>query len=176
MITVMRCPLYIFWPIHQNNNAGAQYHEHMRLFVLAAASLLALSANELDNVKTVYLLPMSNGLDQFLAMRLTHDAVVQVVTDPQKADAVLTDRIGTAFEQKLDELYGANDKDKQAQITGMQGGSSRGRGAIFLVDRRTRSVIWTAYERPKGTAPEDINRMAQKIADKLQKDRKPKSN
>ena len=44
---------------------------------------------------------MSNGLDQFLAIRLTSGTVMQVVTDPQKADAILTDRIGASFEEKL---------------------------------------------------------------------------
>jgi hypothetical protein len=145
----------------------------MKLFFLAAA--LACAAG-VDDVKTVYLLPMSNGLDQFLAMRLTHGAVMQVVTDPQKADAIFTDRIGLSFEQKLDELYGAQDKGKDAKVTGMQVGSSKGRGAIFLVDRKTRNVIWTDYEKPGGTAPSDMNRTAERIADKLQKEIKPKSN
>ena len=37
---------------------------------------------------------------------------MQVVTDPQKADAILTDHIGPAFEQKLDELYGKKRKGR----------------------------------------------------------------
>jgi len=152
----------------------------MKVFVLAMFSALAIAAGDVGEVKSVYVLPMANGLDQFLAMRLTHDAVVQVVTDPQKADAVFTDRIGTPLEEKLDELYGpidkGKDKDKQAKVLGMQGGSSRGRGAIFLIDRQTRNVIWTTYERPKGTTPEDVNRMAGKIAEQLQRDRKTKGN
>ena len=56
-------------------------------------------------VKAVYLLPMSSGLDQFLASRLTSEGVVQVVTDPLKADAVLTDKVGEALERKMHELY-----------------------------------------------------------------------
>jgi hypothetical protein len=152
------------------------YDGHMKVFFLAAAALVAASAAGVDDVKTVYLLPMSNALDQFLAMRLTHGAVMQVVTDPQKADAIFTDRIGVSFEQKLDELYGAQDKGKEGKVTGMQVGTSRGRGAIFLVDRKTRNVIWTDYEKPGGTAPSDMNRTAERIADKLQKEIKPKSN
>src|SRR5678809_764458 len=45
-------------------------------------------------VKTVYLLPMAGGLDQYLALQLTSGGVLQVVTDPKKADAILTDGIG----------------------------------------------------------------------------------
>ncbi len=150
----------------------------MKLFLLAAAVALTLPGADLVEMKTVYLLPMSNGLDQFLAIKLTSGAVMQVVTDPAKADAILTDHIGTSFEQKLDDLYGKKpkddqDKDDQYGRTGMQN-ASRGRGAIFLVDRKTRDVIWSVYERPKSTAPDDMNRSAEKIAQKLEKDRKGK--
>lgn len=56
-------------------------------------------------IKTVYLLPMSRGMDQYLANRLTRGGVVQVVTDPKKADALLTDHLGAAFEASVKELY-----------------------------------------------------------------------
>lgn len=144
----------------------------MKLFLLAAAALL-LPAADLGETKTVYLLPMSNGLDQFLAIKLTSAAVMQVVTDPKKADAIFTDHIGTAFEQKLDELYGKKQKDEDSGRTGMQN-AARGRGAIFMVDRQTRDVIWSAYERPKSSAPDDMSHTAEKIAQKLEKDRKGK--
>jgi hypothetical protein len=98
---------------------------------------------------------------------------MQVVTDPKKADAIFTDHIGTAFEQKLDELYGKKQKDEDSGRTGMQN-AARGRGAIFMVDRQTRDVIWSAYERPKSSAPDDMSHTAEKIAQKLEKDRKGK--
>jgi hypothetical protein len=60
---------------------------------------------QIARVHTVYLLPMNNGFDQFLANRLTNLGVFQVVTDPKKADAVLTDRLGEAFESRFLELY-----------------------------------------------------------------------
>src|SRR5580698_4904770 len=145
----------------------------MKLLILAAAAALVLPGADLAEFKTVYLLPMSNGLDQFLAIKLTSGSVMQVVTDPQKADAILTDHIGLSFEQKLDELYGKKEKDDDSAHTGMQN-ASRGRGAIFLVDRKTRDVIWSAYERPKSTAPDDLSHTADKIAQKLEKDRKGK--
>src|SRR6476469_11172756 len=69
-------------------------------------------------VKTVYVLPMAGGLDQYLALQLSSGGILQVVTDPKKADAILTDGIGTRLEDSLTELYGApvqadkSDKDK----------------------------------------------------------------
>lgn len=148
----------------------------MKLLLFAAAAV-ALSGADLAGLKTVYLLPMSNGLDQYLAMKLTSDAVLQVVTDPKKADAVFTDRIGHSFEQQFDNLYGHAAKDtkdaKEANTTtGMQGGT-RGRGAIFLIDVKTRDVVWSTYERPKSAGSDDLTRSAEKIARRLEKDRAP---
>jgi hypothetical protein len=143
----------------------------MKLLLMAAAAV-ALSGADLGAFKTVYLLPMSNGLDQYLAMRLTSDSVMQVVTDPQKADSILTDKIGKSFEEALDDLYGNKKKDENEQPT-MQP-VTRGHGAIFLVDRKTRDVVWSTYERPKTSMPDELSRTADKIAKRLEKDRKGK--
>jgi len=129
---------------------------------------------DMSGVKTVYVLPMSSGLDQYLAVRLTTAAVLQVVADPRNADAILTDHIGQGFEDQLDELYGAKPKsedDKNGSTPQFAKPTSgvRSRGAIFLVNRKTRDVLWSVYEPPKGTAPADLNRTADRIGDKLAK-------
>jgi hypothetical protein len=154
----------------------------MKLSWLLAAGLFAANAPgaELGDVKTVYMLPMANGLDQFLAIRLTRGALLQVVTDPQKADAVFTDRIGAGFEQTLDGLYldktkDKDDKDKMGGDTPKPATSlSRARGAVFLVDRKTRNVVWSDYARPKSSQPDEMNHLADRIVSKLEKDRKGK--
>src|SRR5678815_4045532 len=77
---------------------------------------------EIFGVKTVYVLPMAGGLDQYLALRLTSQGVLQVVTDPQKADAILTDGIGARLEASLTELYGTPvNKDVNKEKTGKAG-------------------------------------------------------
>ncbi len=48
---------------------------------------------------------MSHGMDQYLANCLTREKVVQVSTDPLKADALLTDHLGAAFDASVKELY-----------------------------------------------------------------------
>jgi hypothetical protein len=150
----------------------------MKLSLLLLLAGVAGAAG-LEDIKTVYLLPMTNGFDQFLAIRLTTGVVLQVVTDPQKADAILTDRIGNTFEDKLKELYGAkatksdpdgSDASKQPSMSPV----SRARGAIFLVDRKSRNVVWSMYERPKGNSPDEMNHAADKVAGKLFKDLKSK--
>ena len=150
-------------------------------------------------VKAVYLLPMSSGLDQFLASRLTSEGVVQVVTDPLKADAVLTDKVGEALERKMHELYDpkpeppkpdpakedkkdektkeneTKDSVKAAETAKMArvGTSSwgRGRGSIFLVQRSTGNVIWSTAGQPKDSSSPEVRKTAAKITAQLKKDR-----
>jgi hypothetical protein len=159
----------------------------MKHFLLAATALtmsIGVSAAGLGDIKAVYLLPMSNGLDQYLAQQLTAGAVLQVVTNPRAADAVLTDHLGETFEQSLTDLYGAKPKaddkageaseDKGAPFarSGMQG--KRGRGTIFLVNRRTHEVLWSVFELPKDNRPAGLRHSAGRISDQLAKSIKGK--
>src|SRR5215467_5804839 len=85
----------------------------VKMFVLlaaVAATAASAASPDLSEVKTVYLLPMSGGLDQYLAVAITNGGVFKVVTDPQKAEAVFTDHIGVSLEQSLHELYEAAQK------------------------------------------------------------------
>ena len=146
--------------------------------VLAASG----ASPELTGVKTVYMLPMSAGLDQYLAVRLTSSNVFQVVTDPQKADAVFTDRIGTSLEESMHELFDPKkvETDKNGKPIASDDSRptmaplSRGKGSIFLVDRKTRAIIWSMYARPKTQQPDDLNHLAHQIAGQLTKDLKTK--
>jgi hypothetical protein len=168
----------------------------MKRSVILAAAILSVNAAavgayaaNLNDVHTVYLLPMGSGLDQYLAVGLTTGAVLQVVTDPQKADAIFTDHLGENFEAKLDDLYGSQKKAEaktdakadgksdakstESQAPRVQAGS-RGRGAAFLVDRKTREVLWSVYDRPKDGSPDALKRSADRIVEKLAKAIKPK--
>ncbi len=167
----------------------------------------------------MYLLSMANGMDQYLANRLTSQHVIQVVTDPQRADAIFTDRLGEPFEDKLDELYpppeteeptktaekpaakppappkeGAKDKETNAQkpaeavpappLPGFEPVNKlprpastfgRARGTLFLVDIKSRQVLWSIYERPKDMTPHNLDRAAQRIVERLRQDMVGKS-
>lgn len=154
----------------------------MKLFLLVAALGLARGGEPnpaLAEIKTVYLLPMTYSLDQFLAIRLTKGGVVQVVTDPKLADAILTDHIGESLKQQLDSLYADKkaDKDKsddEPQFASPMAGGTRSRGAVFLVDRKTRSVLWSDYVPPKSSQAAELNHVADKIAGQLEKDKRGK--
>jgi len=156
--------------------------------ILSSAWLLAADAPKptLQQIHSVYLLPMGNSLDQYLANRLTATGVFQVVTDPQKADAVVSDNIGKGLELKLEELYPTappppkkeEGEDKLGDAMGKPanrfGSFSRGRGTVFIVDRGTRSVVWSIYMPVKTSRPDDTDRRAGEIVKRLEKQIKGK--
>ena len=167
------------------------------LTLLGASALLPADRVGLGQVQAVYLLPMSYGLDQYLANRLTAENVFQVVTDPRRADAVLTDQLGAGFERRLDDLFARPSqaapeemkpdkpktadeakKDEEAQtlerlkrVTPPPVSSfSRGKGNVFLVHIKTRQVLWSLYERPKKILPDELDRTSGRIVTRLKKD------
>ena len=170
------------------------------LLALAVPSLSAAAHPQLKQVNTVYILAMGHGVDQFLANQLTSAGVFQVVTDPKKADAILTDHLGEVFEKKLDELYPPppppevkKEDDKDADKDGDTntkdqpkphspdlgtGGANRvtgssfssGKGNFFLVDRKSRAVLWSVYEPEKDSTPATLTKLAAKVVKRLQAD------
>jgi hypothetical protein len=153
----------------------------VKMFVLlgaVAAAAASAASPDLSEVKTVYLLPMSGGLDQYLAVALTNGGVLKVVTDPQKAEAVFTDHIGAGLEQSLHELYQPAEKIENGKpadnFKPTMTPLSRGKGSIFLVNRTTRAVLWSTYAPPKDNQSDSLNRLAVRIAGQLQKDLKSK--
>lgn len=141
---------------------------------------------EILQIRTVYLLPMANGFDQYLANHLTRQGVLQVVADPARADAILTDRIGKPFERTLEELYPQPKPEEPKPATEEESERSpaldikappqeratsfgRGRGTIFLVARGSRHVVWSVYARPKRTVPDELDATARRVASELEK-------
>jgi hypothetical protein len=148
----------------------------MKLFLLCAA-LAAASGADLSALKIVYVVPMPNGLDQYLAVHLTRESVLQVVADPNKANVILTDRIGVGLEQTLSEVSGntaENRGDKLGDDFRPLGTGSRGKGAFFLVDHDGHTVLWSTYIESKDSQPASLNRLAGKIVEQLQRGMKGK--
>jgi len=156
----------------------------MRLFTALGVILLSTLGYATDGppllgVKSVYLLPMGSSLDQYLAEQLTVAGHYTIVTDPNKADAIFTDKLGEGFEAKMAELYPPPPTEKDEETDKQEdqwskppqhfGGFSRARGTVFLVDRATRNVIWSFYEPATTSRPEDMQRRAKHISDKLSK-------
>jgi len=131
-------------------------------------------AADLGSVHTVYLLPMANGLDQYLAHRITASGLLQVVVDPTKADVIFTDRLGEAFQERLKALApatseekGKGDAAKQEDRPSAVSNFARGKGTVFLVERTSGSVIWSAYEPPRNITPGELDRVARRVVEQL---------
>lgn len=172
------------------------------LLMCLPAVVAAAPKAELARVHTVYLLPMTNGIDQYLANRLTNLGVFQVVTDPHKADAVFTDRLGDAFESRLREWFpeppvpsekkpavqpakpeGAAPsaktekpepaaQDVKGDTGPMYSSFRRAKGTVFLVDPRTRVVLWSIYAQPKSSVAAEMDRTAERITREIRDDLK----
>ena len=158
-------------------------------------------AAQLSEGRTVYLLPMSRGLDQFIANRLTRTHLMQVVTDPAKADIIITDRVGEPLENRLNDLYPpppaaaapappppkdaketAEDKPEahslgilgdtvnKADKQGSMATGGRSHGTIFLVDVKSRQVLWSVFLPPKNWSPQGLDQAAERIVKRLKED------
>ena len=132
--------------------------------------------SQMREIQTVYLLPMAGNLDQYLATRLVEMHLFQVVTDPQRADAVFADRIGEGLEDKLSELYPDpakksakdEDKDKFGGAAPIKNSNfARGRGTLYLVDRKTHTVLWSVYSPSRTNRVPDVHKNAESIAKRI---------
>ena len=181
--------------------------------LLLCGSAALVCAADLGTARTVYVLSMSRGLDQYLANRLTNEHVFQVVTDPKLADVILTEQIGEGFQAKLesisptpkpekpaepekpakDEKDAKDAKDAKADdstpppnpfLTEPENGAApaigttssfaRNKGTIFLVDAKSRQVLWSTYEPARSAASRELDRTASGIVSRLKKDLKQK--
>ncbi len=151
-------------------------------------------------MRSVYLMPMTHGLDQFLANHLTANHVFQVVADPKLADAIFTDRLGEGFLNALEDFSPSpkpaaeeagkkEDKDKSksensgdAAAAGsatvanpiLNSAFGRGKGNVFLVDAKSREVVWSTFENISASGTRQLDRTASDIVSRLMKDMKKK--
>lgn len=163
----------------------------MKWIVLLLCSLPALAG--LADVKAVYMLPMAHGLDQYLANHLAKSGLCHVVTDAKRADTVFTDRIGETLESQLKDLYAAPKPAEQKKkveppapgagagdVSGYAGAPPRassfggGKGNLFLVDVKSRTVIWSTHARPKNITPAQLDETARRVIESLNQTLHPK--
>jgi hypothetical protein len=138
-----------------------------RTFLIAFGAM-ALFAEAPGGTRSVYILPMAGGLDQFLAGQLTRDHVMQVVADPKTANVVLTDRLGEAFERRLVKIHPRDEDDDSDSEVHPGFRSSATPGTIFLVDMQSRQVLWSDFEKPsRSNSQGTLNRRAARIVKKL---------
>lgn len=155
---------------------------------LAAPPLSGADWERLGRVQKVYLWPMSDSLDQFLAEQVATEGVFDVVIDPKRAQAILTDRISSKFLEGMEELFPTPEEipeaDKEEEeaddpASALAGAyrverspiysASRAEGAVFLVDVRTREVLWSTFLKGYDTTPKAMHRQARMVVMRLKK-------
>jgi hypothetical protein len=189
-----------------------------RLVLLLCFPAMLAIGSDLSEVKSVYLLRMSKGFDQYLANRLTNQHVFQIVTDPKLADAILTDQIGETFEAKLNELFPPLEhvepvekpkepakpekpaekaaakpekntppsktvdvdntmslfSEASTKLAPLTSSFGRAKGTLFLVDAKSKEVVWSTYDPPKDATSNQMDRTANDIVSRLKRDLKKK--
>ncbi len=65
-----------------------------------------------------------------------------------------------------------DDSGKSPEVPPMRASSfSRGKGTLFLVERKSRNVVWSIYDQPKSSTPNELDRLAGRVVDRLKKSR-----
>jgi hypothetical protein len=113
------------------------------------------------------------------------------------ADAIFTDQIGEGFQMKLEEIFPTPETEKAPpppkpektgdEISPLLGDTvnklsnpassssfGRSRGTVFLVDAKSRLVVWSVYQPVKSGTPKDMDRTANDIVSRIKHDRKEK--
>lgn len=160
----------------------------LRFFLGLCALTLAIaqSNGNLSQVQSVYIMPMSGGYHQHLANRLIRLGLFQIVADPHRADAILTDRLGEGLEARLDVYDAASQKRDAAEHKGdepVKGESkvtlaerpvttslSGGKGTLFLIDRKSRRLLWSTFEKPKNVTAKELDRSAGRVASRVKEE------
>jgi hypothetical protein len=146
------------------------------LLASSASLVPQLAAAQLKDVKSVYLYPMPGGFEQILASRIVTDHVYNVVSDPKLADAIFTDQINDFFLYKLDHIQtppppvnnSGSTSTMTADTTPHASSFTRGRGTLFLVDAKSKQVVWSIYAKPADNSSATLNKTAIKVVNQLE--------
>ena len=126
---------------------------------------------------------MEGALDQYIAQEASAVGAVSVTVDPKMAKAILTDRIDANFLAGMDELFPLPVVEKEEEKkeddasdsveTGLQKprpanrALSRPHGTLFLVDAKTRRVLWSTFLGDYERSPKKLNGEAKSVVQRM---------
>jgi hypothetical protein len=152
------------------NSLDRNLYSWLVIFSLCATCVFANEAPEasLDSVKSIYVMPMRERMEHFLANEIVRWGHFEVTINPRQADALLSD----TTEVNIRELL--------ANPTKVRRTSARTRGTAFLIDMKTEKVLWSAAKKPADSfllgGDKSAMELAQEIVGQLKKDvKKPKT-
>jgi hypothetical protein len=145
------------------------------LLLLVSAPIFAA---DLGSAQPVYFWPMQSSLDQYLAEQAATTASLDVTVDPKMAKAIMTDRIDAPFLEAMDELFPIEGREEpKAADDSIEGDfelarpknrpKGTPRGTIFLVDVKTRKVLWSTFLGDYDSTPKSLHREASKVIEAL---------
>jgi hypothetical protein len=148
-------------------------HNTIVLIAIFSASLFGADALLSPKFRTVYITEMPNSLNQHLASRLTKLA-------RERCGWSSSRRVPTRFlptrwvfwnwlahTYPLPAAAAGSNGDRDASYRPDAISSSRQRGTVFLVDPRSRLVLWSTYDLPKSGTPAELDRTAMRITNQL---------
>ncbi len=156
-----------------------------------------LGAADLSSVGPVYFWPMQSALDQYIAERATAEGLFTVTVDPAAAKSVMTDRVDSKFFEGMQEVF-VEEKPADATVDataeteakpeptmkGPIGGSvetglelkraanrpqGTPKGTVFLVDVKSRQVLWSTYLGDFQRRPEKLHKEATQVVERIRK-------
>jgi hypothetical protein len=154
----------------------------MTRMILLTLSLLAvpLGQAQIREAQPVYFWPMQYALDQYLAEAVNTAGVLTVTFDPKLAGAIMTERIDSNFLEAMEELFPANKeaKDESGKKNDSIEGDfaiartknrpqARPQGTLFLVDVKTRRVIWSSYRGELKPDSKDLHKEARRVVEEI---------
>ena len=174
-------------------NRGMRKASVRRLLAMAMTPcflLIAADLSQLSRVRSVYIWPMYDSFDQYLAERIAEEDVFEVVVDPKLATAVLTDRIDAPFLAALEEFFplhqpdeAEEEEEESASGDSIEAGLqrqrpanralSRPKGTLFLVDVSSRRVLWSTFLKEFQPRPNKLHGQARDVVVRLKKQLNP---
>ena len=157
-------------------------------FLLLLCFATVAQAQMLSNSGPVYFWPMTSAFDQYLAQEASSGGTLNVTVDPKNASAVMTDRIDGKFLEGMDEIFPQPEPEEEKVEEGEEEPSSdsiegdfrlqrpanlpvgRPRGTLFLVDVKTRSVLWSTFLKEFDATPNRLQREARAVIEKLKQE------
>ena len=132
----------------------------------------------------MYFWPMQSSLDQYLAEQAA--GRIEVTVDPKMAVAIMTDRIDAPFLDAMDELFPVEGREKPKESSESIEGELQltrpknrpkgtPRGTVFLVDVKTRRVLWSTFLGDFDSRAKSLHNEAQRVIEQLMAGISPES-
>jgi hypothetical protein len=119
------------------------------------------ASDRIDQVKTIFVVPMKDRLEHFLTHELVSWGYFQVTLNPHDADALLSDTTDVSVKEFL------QDPPKVRKTR------AKTRGTAFVISMKTEKVLWSAAVKPSESfllGGDKSNReLAQEIVGQLKK-------